>query len=53
MHVNMSPFNAAIKKFQHIFVRNFVKNQHIFVLLSLLDSLVIGTCTDVNFTLRT
>jgi len=54
MHVNKnSPFNAALKRFQHIFVRNFIENQHFFMLFSLLYSIMIGTCTDMNFTHRT
>jgi len=48
-----SPFNATIKRLQHIFVCDFVENQRIFVLFSTLDSLMIGTFSDINFTHRT
>jgi len=54
MHVNTSsPFNASVRKTSTYFLCNFVENQGIFVLFSLLDSLIIGTCTDMNFIHRT
>jgi len=38
----------AIKMSQHIFVCNFVKNQHILILFSLLDLEMNGTCKAMN-----
>jgi len=51
MHVKTSsPFNAEIKKDSSICLYVTVKNQRIFMLFSLLDSLMIGTSTDRFFT---
>jgi len=41
---------VEIKKTQLIFVRNFIKNQRMFVLFSLLDLLMIGAGIGMNFT---
>ena len=40
----------AIKRSQHIFVYNFVKNQRILIQFSQVDFIMKGTCESVTFT---